>query len=81
MGFVAGNRIARSFLATPEKGAEQLVRLAEGVPGADWRQGAYSCRREATRPRNRRAVDADFARRFWDRFEELLAGRLPGAAR
>lgn len=68
--------IGRALLSTPEQGADQIVWLAEGVPGTDWQSGAYYYKRRASTPRNPQALDADLARRLWERSEELLAGRL-----
>lgn len=70
--FVTGNPIGRAFLISPEKGAGQLVWLAEGRPGTDWISGTnYEKRRPAKRD-NPQALDADLARQLWDRSEELL---------
>ncbi|GGM38168.1 SDR family NAD(P)-dependent oxidoreductase [Promicromonospora citrea] len=66
----------RLLLSTPEQGADQIVWLAEGTPGKDWQSGAYYYKRRAGRPRHPQAADGDLAHRFWDRSEELLAGRL-----
>lgn len=76
---VASHRLLRrAVLTTPEQGADQMVWLAEGVPGRDWRSGAYYRKREAVAPRHRQALDAELARGLWERSEELLAGRLSG---
>ena len=81
MRFIAGNPlIRRAMLSTPEQGADQIVWLAEGTPGTDWRSGAYYYKRRASEPRNPQAVDAELARRLWERSEELLAGRLSDSA-
>ncbi|GAA2050652.1 hypothetical protein GCM10009779_43990 [Polymorphospora rubra] len=71
--------IRRVLLSTPDQGADQIVWLAEGVPGTDWQSGAYYFRRRASTPRNPRALDADLARGLWERSEELLGGRLSAA--
>ena len=68
--------LGRLLLTTPDQGADQIVWLAEGTPGTDWQSGSYYYKREASTPRNPQAVDADLARRLWERSEELLAGRL-----
>ncbi|KIH99366.1 hypothetical protein LP52_07620 [Streptomonospora alba] len=70
--YITGNRIGRSLLITPEKGADQLVWLAQGRPGIDWSSGAYYERRKPAKRVNPQALDADLARRLWDRSEELL---------
>ncbi|MCT2585096.1 SDR family NAD(P)-dependent oxidoreductase [Actinophytocola gossypii] len=69
--------IRRAMLSTPDQGADQIVWLAEGTPGTDWRSGAYYYKRRASRPRNAQALDAELARGLWERSEQLLAGRLP----
>ncbi|MFD2794972.1 SDR family NAD(P)-dependent oxidoreductase [Promicromonospora vindobonensis] len=68
--------LGRLLLTTPDQGADQIVWLAEGTPGTDWQSGSYYYKREASTPRNPQALDADLARRLWERSEELLAGRL-----
>ncbi|PRX92499.1 short-subunit dehydrogenase [Allonocardiopsis opalescens] len=79
--FLAGNPLLRrAMLSTPEQGADQIVWLAEGTPGTDWRSGAYYYRRKDSPPRNPQAFDADLARGLWRRSEELLADRLPDPA-
>lgn len=72
--------IGRVLLNTPEQGADQIVWLAEGTPGTDWRSGAYYYKRKDVAPKNPQAADADFARGLWERSEELLAGRLSESA-
>ncbi|MFJ5223882.1 SDR family NAD(P)-dependent oxidoreductase [Streptomyces sp. NPDC088400] len=73
---ITGSRLARAFLITPEKGAEQLVWLAEGRPGTDWISGTYYEKHKPARRNNPQALDADLARQLWDRSEELLAPKL-----
>jgi NAD(P)-dependent dehydrogenase (short-subunit alcohol dehydrogenase family) len=68
--------LGRLLLTTPDQGADQIVWLAEGIPGTDWQSGSYYYKREASTPRNPQALDAGLARRLWERSEELLAGRL-----
>lgn len=70
--FVTGNPIGRAFLISPEKGAGQLVWLAEGRPGTDWISGTYYEKRKPAKRNNPQALDADLARKLWDRSEELL---------
>lgn len=72
--------IRNILLSTPEQGADQIVWLAEGTPGRDWRSGAYYYKRKDVEPKNPQVVDVDLARRLWERSEELLAGRLPASA-
>jgi len=64
--------LRKLFTISPEKGADQLVRFAEGsaertfVPGAYYESG-----RIATRV-NPMAHDADLARRLWERSEDMV---------
>ncbi|TJZ95495.1 SDR family NAD(P)-dependent oxidoreductase [Actinacidiphila oryziradicis] len=71
MRFVYGNPIGKLFLQSPDKGARQLVWLAEGTPGADWQSGAYYENKKPATKNNPQANDADLARRLWDRSAEL----------
>ncbi|MDF2925563.1 MAG: hypothetical protein K0R57_4477 [Paenibacillaceae bacterium] len=73
-GYMPG--VGTLLLSTPEQGADQIVWLAEGTPGIDWRSGAYYYKRKDSEPRNPQAVDADLARRFWERSEALLGDHL-----
>lgn len=68
------------ILTTPDQGADQIVWLAEGTPGTDWRPGAYYYKRKDSEPQNPQALDAGLARGLWERSEELLAGRLSDPA-
>ncbi|AZS89395.1 SDR family NAD(P)-dependent oxidoreductase [Streptomyces griseoviridis] len=70
---VMGSPVVRAFLASPEKGCEQLVRLAEGTPGVDWESGAYYEKGRPARRTNPQAGDAALARGLWERSEDLLA--------
>ncbi|MFD1717850.1 SDR family NAD(P)-dependent oxidoreductase [Georgenia deserti] len=73
MRFITTNPISRRLmLISPDRGADTLVWLAEGTPGRDWEPGRYFYKRKPTRPQNGQALDADLARRFWDRSEQLL---------
>lgn len=66
------SRIGKMVLATPEKGAAQLVRFAQTEPGTDWQSGAYYESGRVARRVNPQARDADLARRLWDRSAELV---------
>ncbi|MEU3985147.1 SDR family NAD(P)-dependent oxidoreductase [Streptomyces sp. NPDC026672] len=66
------SRVGRAFMTSPEKGAEQLVWLAESTPGTDWVSGTYYEKRRPARRTNPQAGDDDLARRLWDRSAELL---------
>ncbi|GGH48786.1 SDR family NAD(P)-dependent oxidoreductase [Microbacterium album] len=73
MRFIATNPITRRLmLISPDRGADTLVWLAEAEPGRDWEPGRYFSKRKPITPQNRQALDADLARRFWDRSEQLL---------
>ena len=76
MRFITTNRITRAMLATPEKGADQLVWLAESQPGADWESGTYYEKRKPAKRVNRQALDADLARNLWERSEQLISRSL-----
>jgi NAD(P)-dependent dehydrogenase (short-subunit alcohol dehydrogenase family) len=77
---LASNPIGRRLLlSTPEQGAAQIVRLAEGTAGSDWQPGAYYYRGRAVKPANKQALDADLARGLWERSEQLLGDRLKAA--
>ncbi len=56
---------------SPEKGAELLVHLAEGVPGRDWVSGEYYEKHKVART-NPQASDAQLAAGLWDRSAELV---------
>lgn len=73
MRFLTTNRLSRSLLlTTPDKGAEQLVWLAEGRPGEDWTSGEFYAKKVAGKGLNPLAGDADLASRLWKRSEQLL---------
>jgi NAD(P)-dependent dehydrogenase (short-subunit alcohol dehydrogenase family) len=72
MKFFTTNRLIRAMLISPEKGADQLVWLAEGQPGTDWAPGTYYEKRKPAKRNNPQALDADLARDLWTRSEELL---------
>jgi len=52
-------------MITPEKGAQNLVWLAEGAPGADWVSGEYYEKQKIAKT-NEQAGDAELARRLWE---------------
>jgi len=71
--FIVTNPIARSLLlSSPEKGAAQLVWLAEAHPGHDWESGAYYEKRKQPRRTNPLALHAKLARDLWERSEQLI---------
>ncbi|WP_329057911.1 SDR family NAD(P)-dependent oxidoreductase [Amycolatopsis sp. NBC_01480] len=72
MKFITTNRITRAMLLTPEKGADQLVWLAESRPDVDWESGGYYQKRKLTKRINPQALDPDLARNLWERSEQLI---------
>lgn len=58
-------------LVSAEKGARQLVWLAEGESKVDWRPGEYYEKGKIART-NRQAYDAALAKDFWDASARLL---------
>jgi NAD(P)-dependent dehydrogenase (short-subunit alcohol dehydrogenase family) len=72
---IYNNRIGRAFMVTPEKGAEQLVWLAQTAPGTDWQSGTYYEKRRPARRNNPQALDPDLARKLWDRSCDLVGDK------
>jgi NAD(P)-dependent dehydrogenase (short-subunit alcohol dehydrogenase family) len=70
------SRIGRAFMATPEKGASQMVWLAETSPGTDWESGTYYEKNKPAKRNNPQALDPDLARELWDRSAELLGQKV-----
>ncbi|GAA2234500.1 SDR family oxidoreductase [Promicromonospora sukumoe] len=70
---IYSSRLGRALMVSPEKGANQMVWLAESRPGADWHSGTYYEGRKPARRNNPQALDMDLARQLWDRSEQLLA--------
>ena len=78
MRFITTNPVTRrALLTTPERGAGQLVWLAEGQPGADWQSGTYYHKRKPGRI-SRQALDPSLARHLWERSEQLTAPPTAG---
>jgi len=77
--YLARNPLARAFMLSPTKGADQLVWLAESTPGVDWVPGTYYEKRLPARRSNSQALDDDLGRQLWDRSEQLL-GIRPGSS-
>lgn len=73
---IYSSRIGRALMTTPEKGAGQMIWLAESVPGTDWVSGTYYEKRKPARRNNPQALDADLARQLWDRSERLLGRKV-----
>ncbi|MEO9298969.1 SDR family NAD(P)-dependent oxidoreductase [Devosia alba] len=72
MKFITSFPLTRATFVSPEKGAEQLVWLAEGKPGIDWISGTYYEKFKVARRNNPQALDADLAQKLWLRSAELL---------
>lgn len=73
MRTIVKNPVTRALmLTTPEKGADQLVWLAEGNPDDTWVSGEFYAKRTAGRGLNPLALDSGLARDLWDRSEQLL---------
>jgi len=70
------SRIGRAFMATPKKGASQMVWLAETSPGTDWESGTYYEKNKPAKRNNPQALDPDLARELWDRSAELLGQKV-----
>lgn len=60
------------LLLTPDQGADTLLWLANGVPGADWKSGEYYAKRKPSTA-NPQARDAALAELLWDRSAEMVA--------
>jgi NAD(P)-dependent dehydrogenase (short-subunit alcohol dehydrogenase family) len=67
------NPIGRLFMTSPEKGADQMVWLAEGRPGVDWESGTYYEKRKPASRNNPQALDDGLAEWLWERSEALLS--------
>jgi NAD(P)-dependent dehydrogenase (short-subunit alcohol dehydrogenase family) len=59
-------------LASPEKGADTLVWLCEGIPNKDWTPGKYYVNRKPHKT-NKQADDTALAEKLWKRSTEMLA--------
>jgi len=73
---IYNSRIGRAFMASPEKGASQLVWLAETTPGTDWESGTYYEKKKPAKRNNPQALDPDLARTLWDRSAELVGQKV-----
>ncbi|QGQ18220.1 SDR family NAD(P)-dependent oxidoreductase [Cellulomonas sp. JZ18] len=70
-GWFYRSSLGTRVLRTPEVGARDLVRLADGRPGVDWPSGQYWADGRIARV-NRRADDPVLARVLWERSEHLV---------
>lgn len=68
--------LQRLFTVSPERGADQLVWLAEGVPGRTFAPGAYYESRAIPNRVSPEVHDPWIARELWERSAELLRGAL-----
>lgn len=66
------SRLGRAFMASPDKGADQMVWLAETDPGAVWESGTYYENRRPAKRNNPQTLDADLAVELWERSERLV---------
>ena len=73
MRLTYGNPLAKRFLGSARKGADQLVWLAETDPGQAWQPGSYYEKRKIATRVNPQSTDSELARRLWDASEALLA--------
>ena len=73
-GIFYKNPLSRLLLTSPEKGAGQLVWLAEGTPGTDWQSGTYYEKHKPAKRMNPQARDPELARWLWEQSEAMLAG-------
>jgi NAD(P)-dependent dehydrogenase (short-subunit alcohol dehydrogenase family) len=72
MRVVYDSPLARLFFMTADKGAAQLVWLAETAPGAAWQSGAYYEKSKVATKINPHVGDADLARQLWDRTADMV---------
>ena len=75
MRLTYANPLAKPFLTSTRKGADQLVWLSETSPGETWQSGQYYEKRRIATRVNPQSKDADLARRLWEKSETLLAMR------
>lgn len=68
---IYGNRFLSWFLATPKKGADTLIWLADEDSGRTWPSGEFFTRRKVAQP-NPQANDASLSRDLWNLTEKLL---------
>ena len=73
---IYSNRLGRAFMTTPERGAGQMIWLAESVPGSDWVSGTYYEKRKPAKRNNPQVLDADLTVQLWDRSEQLLGQKV-----
>ena len=72
MRHIYTSRLARRFMVSAEKGADQMVWLAETTPDIDWTSGTYYEKRKPARRSNPQVLDAHLARELWDRTARMV---------
>lgn len=70
MRFVYHTAINHLMTISSEKGADELVWIAEGTPGRTWQPGEYYEKRKPA-PSTGQSRDPALARQFWGRSAEL----------
>jgi len=58
-------------MISPDAGADQLIWIAEGIPGKDWQPGEYYDLRKVG-DRSEQASDVELAKKLWDQSVQLL---------
>ena len=76
MRLTYANPLAKPFLSSTRKGADQLVWLSETSPGQTWQPGSYYEKRTIATRVNPQSKDTDLARRLWEKTGTLLATKV-----
>lgn len=71
MRYIYHTPLKKIATVSPEKGADQLIWLAEGTPGLDWEPGQFYTKRKPAKT-NPQANDVVLQSRFWQASENLL---------
>jgi NAD(P)-dependent dehydrogenase (short-subunit alcohol dehydrogenase family) len=71
MRFVYANPVGRLGLQSVDKGARQLVWLANGTPSVDWQSGTYYEKNKPAKRYHSQVDDPSIARLLWERTAEL----------
>jgi NAD(P)-dependent dehydrogenase (short-subunit alcohol dehydrogenase family) len=73
MRYIYHTPVIKNLLTiSPDKGADQLIWLAEGTPGTTWQPGEYYEKRKPA-PSAGQARDPELARQLWHRSASLLS--------
>jgi NAD(P)-dependent dehydrogenase (short-subunit alcohol dehydrogenase family) len=75
--FIYNTPLRHLMLISPRRGAQPLLRLAEGRPGVDWQSGAFYVKTKIASS-GPQADDASLAAALWNRSAEMVG--LPAAA-